>query len=202
MELGGRVRLTLFRKGAGGYIPESNDCAFLLEASALDDNTYQLNAKGLTVDLYTAIKKQQDLLANIKSGNSLIYVLAGVHCNKNDLDDCIIQNSKGNLIESTNSSLFAVKNGVLYTPPVSDGCVDGILRKMIMQVAAQNRVAVYEIQLMQSVLLSADELFLTNTIHGLRWVMAYKNKRYFNTTGKFFIEKLNQLIETNPEQVH
>ena len=152
--------------------------------------------------MYTAIKKQQDLLANIKSGNSLIYVLAGVHCNKNDLDDCIIQNSKGNLIESTNSSLFAVKNGVLYTPPVSDGCVDGILRKMIMQVAAQNRVAVYEIQLMQSVLLSADELFLTNTIHGLRWVMAYKNKRYFNTTGKFFIEKLNQLIETNPEQVH
>ena len=198
-EAGGRLRLTLFRNGSGGYIPSDNSFSYFIEADTLPDNVYNINQKGLTIDLYAGIKKQQDFLANIKSGNSMVYVLAGVHCKKNELDDCIIQNSKGTLIESTNASVFAVKNGVLYTPLVSDGCVDGIMRKVIMRVAALNRIAVYEIQLMQSVLLSADELFLTNTIKGIKWVVAYKNKRYFNTTSKFFTEKLNQYIEANPD---
>ena len=50
---------------------------------------------------------------------------------------------------------------------------------------------------MQNVLLGADELFLTNTINGIRWVVAYKQKRYFNDTSQRLTQKLNELISTS-----
>ena len=120
--------------------------------------------------------------------------MAGIHKNEQKLDECILLNDKHHIIETISSNIFAVKNGVLYTPPVSDGCVDGVMRKKIIEIANENKIAVYEISIMQNVLLAADELFLTNTIHGIRWVVAYKQKRYFNNTSKKLTEELNKLV--------
>lgn len=191
---GGRIRLTVFRNGDGFYTPKENSTSFIIEAYPLPDNEYTLNQKGFNIDIFNELKKQQNPLSTIKSGNSLMYVMAGVHKTKHQLDDCVVMNTKGDVIESINSNIFAVKNGVLYTPPVSEGCVDGVMRKKIIEVAFKNRIAVYEINIAQSVLLSSDELFLTNVISGLSWVGAYKNKRYFNNTSKLLTEKLNEYI--------
>ena len=196
---GGRIRLTVFRNGEAFYTPPVNSTSYIIEAYAIDENEYTLNQKGYTVDIYNEVKKQQNSLSSIKSGNSLLYVLAGVHKTKQQLDECILMNSKGDVIESINSNVFAVKNGVLYTPPVAEGCVDGVMRKKLIEVAFKNRIAVYEINIAQSVLLSADEVFLTNVIRGLRWVGAYKNKRYFNTTAKLLTDKLNEYVTTKKE---
>jgi branched-chain amino acid aminotransferase len=124
----------------------------------------------------------------------MVYVVAGIYKNERALDDCILVNDKGSITEAISSNIFAVKNGVLYTSPVADGCVDGVMRKKIIEIAETSRIAVYELSIMQSVLLGADELFLTNAVNGIRWVVAYKQKRYFNNTSKKFTEKLNELI--------
>jgi branched-subunit amino acid aminotransferase/4-amino-4-deoxychorismate lyase len=191
---GGRVRLTVFRNGEGFYTPRENTTSYIIEAYSITENNYVLNQKGFNIDIYSEVKKQQNSLSSIKSGNGLLYVMAGVHKVKQQLDDCVVMNAKGDVIESINSNIFAVKNGVLYTPPVTEGCVDGVMRKRLIEVAFKNRIAVYEINLAQSVLLSADELFLTNVISGLSWVGAYKNKRYFNNTSKLLTDKLNEYV--------
>ena len=126
--------------------------------------------------------------------------MAGIYKNANKLDDCILINENGNIIEAISSNIFAVKNGVLYTSPISDGCVEGIMRKKIIEVAEANRIAVYELSVMQSVLLGADELFLTNAITGIKWVVDYKQKRYFNNTSKKLIDKLNELVNVVEEE--
>jgi branched-subunit amino acid aminotransferase/4-amino-4-deoxychorismate lyase len=190
----GRVRITVFRNGGTMYEPENNDCSYLIEAQAIDTNGYELNFKGITVDLFPDLKKQANPISNIKTGNSLIYVLAGVYKQQKQLDDVILLNDNSHIIESTNANIFAVKNGVLYTPPINEGCVDGVMRKKIIELAGANRIAVYEISLLQNVLLSADELFLTNAIFGIKWIVAYKQKRYFNNTAKKMTEKLNEHI--------
>src|SRR5690606_10046155 len=105
--------------------------------------------------------------------------MAGIYQKAHSLDECILTNDKSNITEAISSNIFAVKNGVLYTSPITDGCVDGVMRKKIIEIAQANRIAVYEMSLTQSVLLGADELFLTNAINGIRWVVAYKQKRYF-----------------------
>jgi branched-chain amino acid aminotransferase len=120
--------------------------------------------------------------------------MAGIFKMQHGLDECILVNDKGAITEAISSNIFAVKNGVLYTSPISDGCIDGVMRKKIIEIAEANRIAVYELSIMQNVLLGADELFLTNAINGIRWVVAYKQKRYFNNTAKKLLEKLNELI--------
>jgi branched-chain amino acid aminotransferase len=192
-----RARLTIYRNDGGLYAPETNTVSYLIEASALDDTGYVLNAKGYTVDLYTELKKPQSPLSVLKTANSAVYVMAGIYKNTHSLDECILTNDKGNITEAIASNLFAVKNGVLYTSPVSDGCVNGVMRKKIIEIAQANRIAVYEMSITQSVLLGADELFLTNAINGIRWIVAYKQKRYFNDTSKKLMQKLNEMAVKN-----
>lgn len=190
----GRVRLTVYRNEGGLYAPSDNKISFVVEVYPIEEKGYILNQKGFTVDLFTEFKKAQNTLSSIKSANSAIYVMAGIHKTKNNLDECLLLNDKHHIIEGISSNVFAVKNGVLYTPPVGDGCVNGVMRKKIIEIAQANKIAVYEISVMQNVLLGADELFLTNTINGIRWVVAYKQKRYFNDTSHRLTQKLNELI--------
>ena len=193
----GRVRLTIYRNEGGLYAPSDNKVSFVVEVYPIEEKGYVLNQKGYTVDLFTEFKKAQNALSSIKSANSAIYVMAGINKTHNKLDECLLLNDKHHIIEGISSNIFAVKNGVLYTPPVSDGCVDGVMRRKIIEIAQANKIAVYEISVMQNVLLGADELFLTNTINGIRWVVAYKQKRYFNDTSQRLTQKLNELISTS-----
>lgn len=193
----GRVRLTVYRNEGGLYAPCDNKVSFLIEVYLIEEKGYILNTKGYTVDLFTEYKKAQNTLSSIKSANSAIYVMAGIHKTQQQLDECLLLNDKHHIIEGISSNIFAVKNGVLYTPPISDGCVDGVMRKKIIEIAQANKMAVYEISVMQNVLLGADELFLTNTINGIRWVVAYKQKRYFNDTSQKLTQKLNEMVSVS-----
>ena len=190
----GRVKLTIYRNTGGFYAPDVNDVSYLIEVSSLGKKGYDLNSKGFTVDLYTEFKKTQSALSSIKSANSAIYVLAGIHKKQNSLDECILINDKGIITESISSNIFAVKNGALYTPAIIDGCIDGVMRRKIIEIAKASRIEVYQLSITQNVLLGADELFLTNAINGIRWVVAYKQKRYFNNTSKILLGKLNELV--------
>ena len=134
----GRIKITIYRNQGGLYAPDDNTISYLMECSPLEENGYTLNFKGYTVDLYSDLKKSQSVLSSIKSGNSAIYVMAGIHKNINFLDECILMNEKGNITEAISSNIFAVKNGVLYTPPIADGCINGVMRKKIIEIAKVN----------------------------------------------------------------
>lgn len=190
----GRVRFSVYRNNGGFYTPTDNQVSFLLEVYPIEEKGYSLNTKGLLIDIFNDFKKTPNALASIKSANSAVYVMAGVYKTQHQLDECVLLNDKSQIIETVSSNIFAVKNGVLYTPPVADGCVNGVMRKKVIEIAKANKIAVYENSIMQSVLLGADEIFITNTIKGIQWVVAYKQKRYFNETSKKLVEKLNELV--------
>jgi branched-subunit amino acid aminotransferase/4-amino-4-deoxychorismate lyase len=99
-----------------------------------------------------------------------------------------VVNGQGKLIESFNSSLFWVKDNVVYTPLVSSGCIDGIFRKSVLEVVRQLQLRLVESTgATEDDILYADEVFLTNTISGLRWVGAFRGQRYFaNVSKKIF----------------
>lgn len=187
-----RIRLTVFRNEGGYYTPETNDISFLIESEELK-GPYELNQKGLWVDLYGDIKKSINKLSNIKSGNALLYVMAGISKQSMKLDECLIVNENGTVCESISSNVFAVKNGTIYTAPLSEGCVAGIMRKQIMTIANDNKILAFESALTTYTLLNADEIFLTNSINGLQWVGQFKDKFYTNKMAQYFVEKLNQL---------
>lgn len=187
-----RIRLTVFRNEGGYYTPETNDISFLIESEELP-GPYELNQKGFWVDIYADIKKSINKLSNIKSGNSLMYVMAGIAKQSMKLDECFLVNENGTICECISSNLFVVKNGTLYTAPLSEGCVAGIMRKQIMSLATDNKILTFESPITTYTLMNADEIFLTNAIQGIQWVGQFKEKFYTNKLSQFFTDKLNQL---------
>lgn len=194
---GGRARITFYREGEGMYAPQINNANYIIEAYPLENNLFELNKKGLLLDIYSDFKKPLNKLSNIKTNNCLTYVLASVHKNNKQLDDCILLNDNGNIAEATSSNLFIVVNGTLYTPPLSEGCLNGVMRKVLLENAKANGINVYEKELKPSDLLGADELFITSTVRGINWVGFYKNRRYFNNVSKKLIDVLNSMATTN-----
>ena len=190
-----RVRLTVFRNDGGYYTPDTNDISFLIEAEALETEGYILNQKGLWVDLYAEIKKPISKIAHLKSGSALLYVMAGLTKKSLKLDDCLLINDNGHIIESISSNVFVIKNGSLYTSPLADGCIEGVMRKQILSLAGLNRILTFEQSLTMHTIMNADEVFLTNAIKGIQWVGQFRNIFYTNRQAQFFTDQLNNLAK-------
>ena len=186
----GRGRLTVYRDATGHYRPEGNEGAFTIELHPMPDASYTLNDQGLTVDIYPEMRKPVNVLAVHKTLNCQFYIMASLWSRERSLDDCLLQNDRGNIIESSNGNLFIVSNGVLYTPSLSDGCVGGVMRMQVINLALANGIKVYECSLNPQNLLAADELFFTNAIRGIQWVGTYRTKRYTHRMSTTLVDLL------------
>lgn len=191
---GGRVRITFTRNALGTYLPDNNEAEYVIEAYALEHNMFFLNQQGRNIDIFPEMKKQINSLSVYKTLNCQLYVMASIYGKQNGLDDCLIQNYKLGIIEATSSNLFIVSNGVLYTPGLEDGCIGGIMRMQIINLALDNNIKVYECSLNPQNLLAADEIFLSNAIQGVQWVGSYRTKRYFNEMSRKMISLLNDQV--------
>lgn len=195
MFTGNRIRLSVFRNPGGAYTPKDQTVSWMVEVSSLPGVDYQLNERGLMIDIYPEMKKPVNLISGFKSSNALLYTLAGVYKNEKGLDDCLIINERNHISEAISSNVFLVKNNSLHTPPASEGPVLGILRKQLLMLAKQMRISVFEQDIQPGYLLDADECFLTNTVSGIRWVMGFRHKRFYNKLGQELLHALNQLIK-------
>ena len=191
---GGRARLTFTRKGDGYYLPKSDDLDLAIELTPFHSNKFILNENGKNVDLCVDHKKDVNKLAIFKSLNCQVYIQASLFANEKGLDDALIQNYRGSIIEATSSNIFLVSNGVLYTSGLEDGPVAGTMRMQVINLALENGIKVYECTLTPQNLLAADELFMTNAIQGIQWVSSYRTKRYFNDMAVRLVEMLNKRV--------
>jgi branched-chain amino acid aminotransferase len=187
-----RVRMAFFRKDGGLYTPATDKSSYLVETSPLGSHDFSLNHKGLMVGLYPELRKSQDFLAGIKSSSALLYVLAGRYKASRGWGDCILLNQEGNVAEALSSNLFIMKNNELITPALDQGCVNGVMRSVVLDIAAELRIKTHEAILEPSDLLAAEEFFLTNTIQGIAWVGGFQKKRYYNKTAPHILQAVNQ----------
>ncbi len=192
IEVGAKLRLHMYRAGEGTYRSQEDAVRYLITAEEVANNLYTINLEGLSVDIFSEMKKERNILSSLKTANSLLYVMAMNYAKKNKLDEAFILNNNGHIIECSQSNVFLVSNGVLYTPPLSDGCVGGTMRMNLINLAIEKKVTIYESSLTPQNLLAADEIILTNAVQGVQWVGAFRTKRYYNKVAK---ELLNAIIE-------
>jgi branched-subunit amino acid aminotransferase/4-amino-4-deoxychorismate lyase len=193
---GGRIRLTVFRKEGGLYEPSDLSASFLLEATEAEDG-FTYNSKGISIGIFEQVHKPLNRLSSIKSGSALLYVLASVYKKNTNKDDVLLLNESGNITESTNSNIFLVSSGKIYTPSLDEGCVAGVMRSVVIEMALGLGMKVYECSLRPDDLISADEIFLTNAISGLKWVGAFEQKRYYNKISGILFKALKNSIESS-----
>lgn len=186
----GKIRLSIFRADGGTYAPKSSKANLLIEYEPLNSDSFILNKKGLKMEVFSEMEKTSNPFSNFKSSNALIYVLASIYRKEEGLDDCFIVNSQNRIIEGISSNLFIVKDGSLITPPLSEGCVAGVMRSYLLNLLEQKDIEYRMAPIQLEDLFQAQEIFLTDSIKGIRWVGSYKVKRY----NLSLAEQLNQYL--------
>ncbi len=187
-----RIRLSMYRNEGGYYTPLTNKASILIESETLDQNLFEINTKGITIDVFPEPYKAFSSLSALKSINALIYVMAGIYKRNKGLGDVLLLNQEGRVAEATASNVFIIHNNKLITPSLSEACVDGIMRKVVIQIASDRGLTVREMPVTKELLLNADELLLTNAIQGIRWVRAFREKRFNNQMGTKLTDHLNE----------
>ncbi|MBV8255734.1 MAG: aminotransferase class IV family protein [Chitinophaga sp.] len=187
-----RVRLAVFRSDGGLYDPINNLPNFVIQAWPLSRSVLELNESGLITDIYPDVKKGCDKLSSIKSNNCLPYVMAAMYARQHQLNEAILQNPYGRIADSTIANVFIVRNKEVFTPPLSEGPVCGVIRKYLLQAELPFKVKERPLEIED--LENADEIFLTNAIYGIRWVGTFRDNSYGNATAAVLHELLHENI--------
>ena len=157
--INGALKMHVSRVEGGKYCPKSSAMYLLISTSK--GKNFVLNHKE-SLCFYNEQVKTKGKLSNIKSANALVSVMSSLFANEKEFSNSILFNSDGNIVETSNSNIFILKNDKLYTPPTSDGCVDGTMRSWVF-----SQLKVTERTLSISDINNASEIFTTNAINGI-----------------------------------
>jgi branched-chain amino acid aminotransferase len=190
-----RARITVYRNDGGLYLPQTNAVSFLIHAIQLENKEYLINKSNYEVDLYKDFYITKQLLSSIKTTNRLINVTGSIYASENGLDNCILLNDSKNVVEALQGNVFMLQGNRLTTPPVSEGCLNGVMRKQIIGLAKKvTSIEVVEEIISPFDLQKADELFITNVIQGVQPVTKYRKKEFTVEVSKVLVAKLNESL--------
>lgn len=188
----GRIRLTFYRNEGGLYDLISHQPNILIQSFSLNESVNTLNENGLVIDVYPTAQKSCDVFSNIKSNNYLQYAMAALWAKENKLNDALLLNCNNNIADSTIANIFIIKNAVIKTPKLTDGCIDGVMRKHIIDTLKLKDITVLETEITIDDLLAADEVFLSNAIKGISWVRSFRDKFYSNFQTQKIYKVVNE----------
>ena len=175
-----RVRLTIYRGDGGLYDPQNLLPNYLIQTWELNPANNKFNENGLIIDIFKDARKVCDSYSSIKSNNYLAYAMAALWVKQQQLNDAILLNPYNRVADATIANVFIVKDGIVKTPTLAEGCINGIMRRYLLQKLPSLGIEAEETTLTVENLLEADELFLTNSIYGIRWVKEMQGKVYGN----------------------
>jgi len=113
-------------------------------------------------------RKANARLANIKSLDYSLFADAYAKAKAKGFDEALLLNDKGYVFEASRANVFTLKNGQLITPPLSSGCLSGITRRQVIKTAKKMGVKVLERNLTVADIRSAQEVFVTNSLIGIK----------------------------------
>jgi len=187
-----RVKLLVNRVVGGKYLPVSNNIDYVITTEVLPTDLYQITDSSYIIDLYKDFFIAPGLLSTLKTNNKITNVLGSIYAKENGFDNCLLLNTNKNIVEALNGNIFVVKDNVIKTPPLEDGCLKGIMRKQVIELLKANdefefvedSVSPFELQ-------KADELFITNVIVGILPITNYRKKEFSSEVSKSLLQKLN-----------
>lgn len=192
-----RVRLTVFRNGEGRYLPEQRTVSFVIVAEST--GTVYVNAAGkYEVELFKDFHVSKHLLSTLKTTSCLINITASIFAQENDYENCLLINDEKNVIEAINGNIFVIKDKVISSPPITDGCKNGIIRKKLIEIIDKTENLTFkERSISPFELQKADEIFITNIAVGIQSVTQYRKKMFTNAIANNLLMKLNAQIKFN-----
>lgn len=190
-----RVKMIVHRNKGGFYLPKDNSVSYNIQTTKLKNATYSISNTKYEVDLFKDYFIAPTLLSTLKTNNKAINVLGSIYANENDLDNCLVLNTNKNVVEALNGNLFLIKGNTIKTPPLSDGCLKGIMRTEVLRIIEKlPNFSLEETTISPFELQKADELFITNVIVGIQPILKYRKKQFTTKTATLLLQRLNTKI--------
>lgn len=190
-----RVRFSIYRDSEGFYLPKTRSVQFLVTAFPLNSDLYVFGKEYYEVELYKDFYITKQLLSTLKTNNKMLQITGSIFAEENGYANCLVLNDEKNVVEALQSNIFMKTGNVVITPPVSDGCLNGIMRKQILEILKKiEGIEVKETSISPFDLQKADELFLTNVISGIQPVTKYRKKEYTTEFASDVLKRLNAKI--------
>ena len=186
------IKILVWRKAGGKYGPITNDIEYLITGEIIDTPFYTLTDSRYEVELFKDHYVTSGLLSTIKSNNKIVNILGSIFAKENDYQNCLLLNETKMVVEALNGNLFLVNGNQIKTPPIGDGCLNGILRKQLIAICKQlPEYKLVEASVSPFDLQKADEIFITNVISGIQPITKYRKKEYSNTVARDLLAKIN-----------
>lgn len=187
-----QIKFTVFRNSSNDSAASDNSISYFITSNTLINPFFILNEESYEVELFKDFYKNSSMLSNLDTNNKVLNVVGAIYAQENDYQDCLLLNERKQVIEALNGNLFVVKGSQIKTAPVTDGCINSILRKKLIEIISKlNDFDFLEESISPFELQKADELFIVNNIDGIISITKYRKKDFVNTTAKNLIGKLN-----------
>jgi branched-chain amino acid aminotransferase len=186
------VKFTVFRSEGGHYEPKTNNIDYVVEACPIDSNFFIIDKKNYEVELFKDYFVNGDMLSNLEITNKTINVIAAVFAKENNYSDCLLLNHDKKVVSAINGNLFLIKDNLIKTPPLNDGCLNAVLRKKMIEIIekhpdydiVEESISPFELQ-------KADELFIGNINRGIQPITKYRKKEFEMNVAQNLVGKLN-----------
>ena len=183
-----RLRLQVYREGAG--------LGFVAEAAPLEAAEAGFNERGWQIEVYPDARIAADAFSSLKRTQYLPYLLASRRALDTGMDECLLLNAWGRVCDGARTNVFVVKGNDILTPPLSEGSIDGVLRRHLLELLTADGQPAREEVLTMEDLLAADEVFLTNALKGIRWVGRFRQRSYGHSRARALFHRLGEPFGT------
>ena len=187
-----RVKLYVNRKEGGKYTPKTNDVDYFIALEKLETPFYTIDDVPYEVELFKDYYIYSNLLSTLKTNSKITNVLGSIFAVENGYQNCLLLNENKMVVEALQGNLFLVKGNLIITPPITDGCLRGIIRKQLIAICELSKeYNLEEKSISPFDLQKADELFISNVIIGIQPITKYRKKEFTNKVSKELLQKLN-----------
>lgn len=177
------------------FIQNENGISCLIKTDAIDAVNYLLNQTGLKVGLFDKISKGISPLSSLDLGSAPLWKIVNAELKTSPFDELLLMNNQASIVEAPSKNIYALKKNTLLTPAPQTGAYMDISHQKIQQISERLKIELqFTIHMDEKILLEADELFLVNSIDGIRWIKAFRTKRYFNKGVKKIYHEWNRLL--------
>jgi branched-subunit amino acid aminotransferase/4-amino-4-deoxychorismate lyase len=186
-----RIRITIYR-GDGGLTDKTDQTpGFIIQTWPIQAEPLTMNINGLQIGIYDEARKSADKFSSIKSNSFLPYVQAAIFAREQKWNDALVLNNHGRIADSSIANIFWAKAGKVFTPPLSEGPISGVMRRYLLE-----NTLIHEQPLTPGDLFDAEEVFLTNAFRGIQWVSVIQEKHLPSnlTATKFYHQYVSTLF--------
>lgn len=170
-----RVKLIVWRKSGGLFTPLNNGIDFMISVKEQPAD----EIPPLEAELSQQIRLYPSPYSIFKTCNMLPYVMAGMEKKKRKLSELVLLSYSGHIAECSASNIFWVKDDEYFTPSLETGCIEGIMRNVIIEKLAKQEIIVKEVKAFPEALRQADAAFTSN-VSGIKPIHKFEKKIFNN----------------------